>query len=569
MTSGTNPSATNQRTGGQVLVDQLRIHGVDLAFCVPGESYLGVLDALWDARDAIRLITTRNEIGACNMAEAYGKVTGRPGICLVTRGPGASHAMVGIHTAFQDSTPLILFVGQVAREAREREAFQEIDVKQMFGHTAKWAAEISDPRRIPEMVSHAFHTAMNGRPGPVVLALPEDMVVERCETVDAARYQVVRPSPSAVAMTRLRELLAAAKRPLMMVGGGGWSKQATLDIVAFAEANNVASCASFRCQDLFDNRHRNYAGDCSVGILPALAKRIRETDLLLVVGARLGELTTQGYTLVEPPRPKQPLIHIHADADELGRVYQGELLIAAGMAEFAAAAKALKPVDHGAWDDWADGARRDYLRSLEPDPSPGTLDYGRVMKMIGEIVPPETIMASDAGNFAGWLNRFYQFPGYRTLVGPTNGAMGYGVPAAVAAKLVHPDRPVLCFAGDGGFMMTGQELATAVQYGANVVFLVVNNGLYGTIRMYQEREYPNRYPATELRNPDFAAYARAFGAHGETVRETAEFPAALARAFGAGIPAVIELRLDPEAITSRTTLTALRNAALARQNATR
>jgi acetolactate synthase I/II/III large subunit len=567
MTNGTYPNGTNQRTGGQILVDQLKIHGVDLAFCVPGESYLAVLDALWDARETIRLITTRNEIGACNMAESYGKVTGRPGICLVTRGPGASHAMVGIHTAFQDSTPLILFVGQVAREAREREAFQEIDVKQMFGHTAKWAAEISDPRRIHEMVSHAFHIAMSGRPGPVVLALPEDMLVERCATADAAHYQVVRPSPSAAAMTRLRALLAKAKRPLMLVGGGGWSAEATRDIVAFAEANNLPACASFRCQDLFDNRHRNYVGDCSVGILPALAKRIRETDLLIVIGARLGELTTQGYTLVEPPLPKQPLVHIHADADELGRVYQGELLIAAGMAEFAAAARALKPVDHGAWAEWAEGARRDYLKSLTPDPSPGTLDYGRVMTMIGETVPAETIMASDAGNFAGWLNRFYQFPGFRTLVGPTNGAMGYGVPAAIAAKLVHPERPVLCFAGDGGFMMTGQELATAVQYGANVVFLVVNNGLYGTIRMYQEREYPNRYPATELRNPDFAAYARAFGAHGETVRETAEFPAAFARARAAGTPAVIELRLDPEAITSRTTLTALRDAALARQAA--
>jgi acetolactate synthase-1/2/3 large subunit len=410
---------------------------------------------------------------------------------------------------------------------------------------------------------------MNGRPGPVVLALPEDMVIERCETADAAPYKIVRPSPSAGAMTALRERLAKAKRPLMLVGGGGWSTESTHDIVAFAEANNLPTCASFRCQDLFDNRHKNYVGDCSVGILPALAKRIRETDLLIVVGARLGELTTQGYTLVEPPVPKQPLIHVHADANELGRVYQGEVLIAAGMAEFAAAAKALKPVDHAAWDGWAEGARADYLKSLEPDPSPGTLDYGRVMKMIGATVPPETIMASDAGNFAGWLNRFYQFPGFRTLVGPTNGAMGYGVPAAIAAKLVHPDRPVLCFAGDGGFMMTGQELATAVQYGANVVFLVVNNGLYGTIRMYQEREYPNRYPATELRNPDFAAYARAFGAHGETVRETAEFPAALARAFAAGTPAVIELRLDPEAITSRTTLTALRNAALARQQAAR
>jgi acetolactate synthase-1/2/3 large subunit len=560
-------SGTNQRTGGQILVDQLRIHGVDLAFCVPGESYLGVLDALWDAREAIRLITTRNEIGACNMAEAYGKITGRPGICFVTRGPGASHAMVGIHTAFQDSTPLILFVGQVARGAREREAFQEIDVKQMFGHTAKWAAEITDPRRVPEMLSHAFHVAVSGRPGPVVLALPEDMVIERCEVADAGRYQVVRPSPSAAAMARLRERLAQAKRPMMMLGGGGWSAEACDDIRAFAEANDLPVCVSFRCQDLFDNRHKNYVGDCSVGIMPALAQRIRTTDLLLVVGARLGELTTQGYTLVKPPVPTQPLIHIHADPDELGRVYQGEVLIASGMAEFAAAAKALKPVDRAAWTEWSHAARADYLKSLEPDPSPGTLDYGQVMKMIAKRLPENALIASDAGNFAGWLSRFYQFPGFRTFVGPTNGAMGYGVPAAVAAKLVHPERPVLCFAGDGGFMMTGQELATAVQYGANVVFLVINNGLYGTIRMYQEREYPGRYPATELRNPDFAAYAKAFGAHGETVRETAEFPAAFERALAAGTPAVIELRLDPEAITSRTTLTKLREAALAKQKA--
>jgi acetolactate synthase I/II/III large subunit len=558
-------SGSNQRTGGQVLVDQLKIHGVDLAFCVPGESYLGVLDALWDSREAIRLVTTRNEIGACNMAEAYGKITGRPGICFVTRGPGASHAMVGIHTAFQDSTPLILFVGQVAREAREREAFQEIDVKLMFGHTAKWAAEITDPRRIPEMVSHAFHTAMNGRPGPVVLSLPEDMVVERCETGDAAHYQVVRPSPSAAAMTRLRDLLTKARRPLMLVGGGGWTKEACDDLRVFAEANDIPVCASFRCQDLFDNRHKNYVGDCSVGIMPALAQRIRTTDLLLVIGARLGELTTQGYTLVEPPVPKQPLIHIHADPDELGRVYQGELFIASGMAEFAASAKALKPVDHAAWGDWAASARADYLKSLEPDPSPGTLDFGQVMKFLAKRLPENALLTSDAGNFAGWLNRFYQFPGFRTFAGPTNGAMGYGVPAAVAAKLIHPERPVLCFAGDGGFMMTGQELATAVQYGANVVFLVVNNGLYGTIRMYQEREYPGRYPATELKNPDFAALARAYGAHGETVTETAQFAPAFERALAAGTPSVIELRLDPEAITSRTTLTKLREAALARQ----
>jgi acetolactate synthase I/II/III large subunit len=559
MTSG----SSNQRTGGQILVDQLKIHGVDLAFCVPGESYLGVLDALWDARDAIRLITTRNEIGACNMAEAYGKVTGRPGICLVTRGPGASHAMVGIHTAFQDSTPLILFVGQVAREAREREAFQEIDVKQMFGHTAKWAAEISDPRRIPEMLSHAFHVAMNGRPGPVVLALPEDMVIERCETADAAPYKIVRPSPSAAAMSELRERLAKAKRPLMLVGGGGWSAQSTRGIVAFAEANNLPSCASFRCQDLFDNRHRNYVGDCSVGILPALAKRIRETDLLLVVGARLGELTTQGYTTVVPPRPKQPLVHVHADPDELGRVYQGELLIASGMAEFAAAARALPPVDASARPNWTAGARRDYLAGLELPPGPGTLDLGEIVRQVNATLPEDALIATDAGNFASWVNRLYQFPSYRTLAGPTSGAMGYGVPAAVAAKLLHPAREVVCFVGDGGFMMTGQELATAMQYGAAIVILLVNNSLFGTIRMYQEREYPGRYPATDLMNPDFAALARAYGAHGETVSETSGFAAAFDRARKSGLPSLIDLRLDPEAIAPGITASGLREAALA------
>jgi acetolactate synthase-1/2/3 large subunit len=558
-------NGTNQRTGGQILVDQLRIHGADLAFCVPGESYLGVLDALWDAREAIRLVTTRNEIGACNMAEAYGKITGRPGICFVTRGPGASHAMVGIHTAFQDSTPLILFVGQVAREAREREAFQEIDVKLMFGHTAKWAAEISDPRRVPEMLSHAFHIAMSGRPGPVVLAIPEDMVIERCEVADAKRYKIVRPSPAPAAMAELRERLAKAKRPLVLVGGGGWTRAACDDFRAFVAANDLPVCTSFRCQDLIDNRLKNFVGDCSVGIAATLAERIKTTDLLLVVGARLGELTTQGYTLVEPPVPKQPLIHIHADPDELGRVYQGELLIASGMAEFCAAAKALKPIDATAWKSWAAEARAEYLKTLEPGPSPGTLDYGQVMKFLAKRLPETSILTSDAGNFAGWVNRFYQFPGFRTFAGPTNGAMGYGVPAAVAAKLIHPERVVVSFAGDGGFMMTGQEVATAVQYGANVIFMVVNNGLYGTIRMYQEREYPGRYPATELRNPDFAALARAYGAHGETVARTEEFPAAFERALAAGTPAVIELRLDPEAITSRTTLTKLREAALAKR----
>ena len=560
--------AAERRTGGQVLVDQLVIHGVDMAFCVPGESYLAALDALWDARQAIRLVTTRIEIGAATMAEAYGKLTGRPGICLVTRGPGASHAMVAIHTALQDSTPLILFVGQVARDAREREAFQEIDVKAMFGHTAKWAAEIDDPRRIPEMVSHAFHLAVAGRPGPVVLGLPEDMLSERCAIADARRYQTVRPSPPPAAMGRLRELLAGARRPLLMVGGGGWSAEAAQGVQAFAEANLLPTCAAFRCQDLFDNRHPLYVGDCSLAIAPGLARRLRDCDLLIVLGARLGELTTQGYTLVEPPRPRQTLIHIHADPDELGRVFQGELLIAAGMAEFAAAWAALPPAVAApdammARRDWAVAARADYEATLEPGPAAGGVDLARVVIHLRERLPREALIATDAGNFAGWVSRFHQFPGYRSLLGPTSGAMGYGVPAAIAAKLIQPTRPVICFAGDGGFLMTGQELATAVQYDAAAVFLVVNNGMYGTIRMHQERHYPGRYPATDLANPDFAALARAFGAHGETVSETADFPAAFERALAAGRPALIELRTDREAITSWTTLGAIRAAARA------
>jgi acetolactate synthase I/II/III large subunit len=563
MSSVTNQRTANQRTGGQILVDQLKIHGVDLAFCVPGESYLAALDALWDAGDAIRLITTRIEIGAATMAEAYGKITGRPGICFVTRGPGASHAMIGIHTAMQDSSPMILFIGQVARDMREREAFQEIDVKAMFGHTAKFAADISDPRRIPEMISHAFHVAVSGRPGPVVIGLPEDMLAERCAVEDAGRYQIVRPSPSADAMARLRGLLAAAKRPLMMVGGGGWSQAAARDITEFAAANDIPVCASFRCQDIVDNRLHHYVGSWSLATNAGLVERMQTTDLLLVVGARLGELTTQGYTTVVPPRPKQPLVHVHADPDELGRVYQGELLIASGMAEFAAAARALPPVDASARPNWTAGARRDYLAGLELPPGPGTLDLGEIVRQVNATLPEDALIATDAGNFASWVNRLYQFPSYRTLAGPTSGAMGYGVPAAVAAKLLHPAREVVCFVGDGGFMMTGQELATAMQYGAAIVILLVNNGLFGTIRMYQEREYPGRYPATDLMNPDFAALARAYGAHGETVSETSGFAAAFDRARKSGLPSLIDLRLDPEAIAPGITASGLREAALA------
>ena len=554
---------TNSRTGGQILVDALKIHGVDMAFCVPGESYLAVLDALYDARDDIRLITCRHESGASYMAEAYGKLTGRPGICFVTRAPGACNASIGAHTALQDSSPMIMFVGQVARDQQDREAFQEVDYRRMYGELAKWVGQVENPARLPEYISHAFHVAVSGRPGPVVLALPEDMLTETAETADTGPYKVVRPNPGAAQLDEMRRLLADAARPMMIVGGGGWSARAAADIVGFAEANDIPTGAAFRCQDLFDNDHANYAGDIGIGLNPPLARRIRECDLLLVVGARLGEITTQGYALPAPPNAPQTLIHVHADAGELGRVYQADLPIASGMAEFAAAARALDPVDAADRRDWAKGARDDYLAGLEPGPTPGVIDMARVIAALSARVAPDAIITNDAGNFSGWAQRFYRFTRYRSQLGPTNGAMGYGVPAAVAAKAVAPDRPVICFVGDGGMLMTGQEIATALQHGIAPVIIVVNNNMYGTIRMHQERDYPARVHGTALVNPDFAALARAYGAHGETVETTEDFAPALDRALAAGRCAVIELRIDPEAITTRTTLGAIREKALA------
>ncbi len=553
------------RTGGQVLVDALRIHGVDLAFCVPGESYLPVLDALYDARDAIRLVVCRHEGGAANMAEAYGKLTGRPGICFVTRGPGACNASIGVHTAYQDSTPMILFVGQVGSDFVEREAFQEVDCRRMFGPMVKWVAQIGRAERIPEMVSHAFHAAVAGCPGPVVLALPQDMLASTVAVADAGPYRTVRPHPGPDQLAQLERLLGEAGRPLVMLGGGGWSAEACADMAAFIENCGLPVCASFRCQDLYDNRRPNYVGHAGIGVSPKLAQRIRDADLLVAVGPRLGEMTTSGYTLVAPPVPRQRLVHVHAGAEELGRVYQGTLLVNSGMAQFAAAAKAHVRADGRRWKAWLETARGDYLAELEPEPMPGTLNLGEAVRHLGRVLPPDTIVANGAGNYTGWVHRHWQYGPFRTQLAPASGAMGYGLPAAIAAKLVCPERPVVCFAGDGCFLMTGQELATAVQYGLEILFLVVNNGMYGTIRMHQEREYPGRVHGTGLENPDFAAYARSFGAHGETVRATAEFPRALERALSAGGPALIELVIDPDAITPRTTLTAIRSAALAKR----
>ncbi len=554
-------NSSNLRTGGQVLIDQLKVHGVDTAFCVPGESYLAALDALHDAPE-IKLIVCRQEGGAAYMAEAYGKLTGRPGICFVTRGPGATNASIGVHTAFQDSTPMILFIGQVARDQVEREAFQEIDFRRMYGPMTKWVAEIDDAARIPEYVSQAFHRAVNGRPGPVVLALPEDMLTDRVDVADAGRYKPVQPSPSAAQMHDLRDRLDEAKRPLMILGGGGWSPEAVADIRAFAEAANLPVGCSFRCQDLFDNSHQNYAGDVGIGINPKLAERVKNADLLIVVGARLGEMTTSGYTLVNIPVPKQKLVHVHPGAEELGRVYQAVLPINAGMAEFAAMAKALGPIPARAWDNETKTARADYLEWSTTPKVEGPIQMGEIVDWLEQRLPADAILTNGAGNYATWIHRFHRYRRFRTQLAPTNGSMGYGVPAAVAAKLTAPARMVVSFNGDGCYMMNGQELATAMQYNAAVIFVVVNNGSYGTIRMHQERAYPSRVSGTDLLNPDFVALARAYGAHGELVEQTADFAPAFERAAKAGKPALIEIRLSVEVITPRQTLSQIRAAAL-------
>ena len=513
-----------ERNGGQILVEALHRNGVDTIYCVPGESYLPVLDALHDRPD-IQTIVTRHEGAASNMADAYGKLTGRPGICFVTRGPGATHASNGVHTAREDSTPMILFIGQVDSAFMGREAFQEIDYCQMFGSVAKWVTQVDRLERIPEIIAQAFSVALSGRPGPVVVALP----------------------------TRLQD----ARRPLVIVGGTGWDCAASAALAHFVERNDLPVAASFRRQDLFDNRSRHYVGQLGLGVSPRLAERVREADLLLVIGARLGEVSSSGYTLIESPQPRQTLIHIHADPDELGRVYQAALPIHASVARAAAALAELVPVTTQGWDAWTRQLRADYLaHSTPPAPHPALdgVDFAGVMAHLDATLPDDAIIANGAGNYTVWVHRFFRYRRPATELAPTNGAMGYGLPAAIAAKLRHPQRSVVCLAGDGCFMMYPQELATAMQYGAAVVVIVVNNGMLGTIRMHQEREYPGRPVATKLANPDFVALARAFGAHAERVTQTTDFAAAFARASKAGLPALIELCVDPRQITPQARL---------------
>jgi acetolactate synthase-1/2/3 large subunit len=556
------------RTGGQLLVDALKVHGADTAFCVPGESFLAVLDALYDARDSIKLIVCRQEGGAANMAEAYGKLTGKPGVCIVTRGPGATNASIGVHTAFQDSTPMILLIGQVDSDFVEREAFQEVDFRRMYGQMAKWVASIDRVERVPEYLSHAYHCAMSGRKGPVVLALPEDMLTQTAAAADTDPYQEVAAHPGAGDIAKLRAMLAAAERPLVVLGGSGWNAKACADLRQFVEGNGLPAGCAFRFQDLFDNTHANYAGDVGVGINPKLAQRVKDADLLLAIGARLGEATTSGYTLLSVPRPAQKLVHVHASAEELGRVYQGDLLINSGMQQIAAALAGLAPIENPRWRAWTQSARADYLEWTARRATPGRLQLWDVVDHLNKRLPADAILTNGAGNASVWLHRFYRHRAFRTQLAPTSGAMGYGVPAAIAAKIVQPQRTVVSWSGDGCFLMCGQELATAAQYGAKVIFIVVNNGMYGTIRMHQEREYPARVYGTALANPDFALLAHAYGAHGELVEETSDFAAAFERALdateAAGKPALIELRIDPQAITPNTTLDALREQALKR-----
>ena len=553
------------RHGGQILVDQLKIHGADLAFCVPGESYLPVLDALYESRDSIRLMTCRHEGGAANMAEAYGKLTGNPGLCLVTRGPGATNASIGVHTAFQDSTPMILFIGQVGNDFVEREAFQEIDYRRMFGQMAKWVAQIDRVERIPEYIARAYQVATSGRMGPVVLALPEDTLTAMSDVADARCYQhgqMIGPSPAEQALARVASLLSEAKRPFVIVGGSGWNATSCADLRHFIETQNLPIGCAFRFQDLFDNSHSNYAGDVGIGINPKLAERIKNADVVLVIGARLGEMTTSGYTIFEAPVPKQKLIHVHAGADELGRVYQAEVMINSTVSAFAKALAGMPRVTNSAVN--AGAANFDYQQWQARKEIPGAVQMWDVMRTLEAALSPDAILTNGAGNYATWLHRFHRYGRagkFRTQLAPTSGAMGYGVPAAIAAKAVDSARTVVCFAGDGCFLMTGQELATAVQYQLNVIFIVVNNGMYGTIRMHQEREFPGNDYATALVNPDFSAYAKSFGAHGEIVERTDQFAAAFERASHAGKPALIEIRIDAEAISPNTTLSAIRAAA--------
>ena len=545
------------KTGGKLIVEALEANGVDRMFCVPGESYLAVLDALHDS--SIRTVVCRQEGGAAMMADCQGRLTGKPGICFVTRGPGATNASAGVHIAMQDSIPMILFIGQIAGHAREREAFQEVNYKRFFGDIAKWVVEIDRAERIPELVTRAFAVATSGRPGPVVVSLPEDMLVSEVEAPAALPYTPVQTYPGAAELDALEMLLGSAKRPFAILGGTRWDPDAVAHMQTIAENWALPVGCSFRRQMLFDHLHPSYAGDVGIGINPKLGNAIKEADVVLLIGGRMGEMPSSDYTILKSPYPDQALVHVHADANELGRVYRPTLAINASPTAFVEAFAKRRPKAAPAWAAETAKLHDTYLTwSTTPKTGPGAVQMGPIMDYLESVLPEDAILTNGAGNYATWVHRFHRFRRFGTQAAPTSGSMGYGLPAAVSAKSVFPEREVVCFAGDGCFMMHGQEFATAVQYDLPIITVVVNNGIYGTIRMHQEREYPGRVEGTDLRNPDFAALARAYGGHGETVVKTEEFAPAFERARASGKPSIIEVQLDPEAITPTRTLTDIR-----------
>lgn len=548
------------KTGGQLIVEALKANGVERISCVPGESYLAVLDALYES--GIEVLVCRQEGGAAMMADSWGRLTGQPGICMVTRGPGATNASAGLHIAKQDSIPMILFIGQIGRDMKEREAFQEVEYRRAFTEFAKWVGEIDDARRIPEFVTRAFAVATSGRPGPVVLTLPEDMLVEEVVAPAARAYMPVESHPGPSQMRALETMLKEAQRPMFILGGTRWSEEAVADMQAFASRFKVPVGCSFRRQMLFDHLHPSYAGDVGIGINPALSKAIKESDLIVLVGARMSEMPSSGYTLIDIPYPAQKLVHVYPDPEELGRIYRPDLAICAAPAEFAAALKLIEPPAAPLWAERKSAMHDAYLKwSTPPQTGPGAVQMGPIMEWLDANTATDTIFTNGAGNYATWVHRFHRFRKYNTQAAPTSGSMGYGLPAAVAAKQLFPEREVICFAGDGCFMMHGQEFITAVRYGLPIITVLVNNSTYGTIRMHQEREYPGRVSATDLVNPDFVAFAKAYGGHGELVEKTADFAPAFERARASGKPSIIEIKLDPEAITPTRTLTQIREKA--------
>ena len=560
---------TTSQLAGHLLVDCLLAQGVTHAFGVPGESYLAVLDGLHARRDQIRFITCRQEGGAAFMAEAHGKLTGRPGVCMVTRGPGATNASIGVHTAFQDSTPMVLLVGDVASDCRDREAFQELDYSSFFGPSTKGFAKrverIDDADRIPEYVARAFATAMNGRPGPVVLVLPEDMLTRMTSAKPLPRVEAVQTWSDPQALLALREMLLKAERPFIIAGGGGWTSKSAQALQRFAENWQLPVGNAFRFQDTFDNHHPLYAGDVGIGLNPKLAARVKASDLIIAIGPRLGEMTTGNYTLLEAPRPRQKLVHIHASAEELNRVYQADVAINATMNAAACSLEALAAPQAVRWEAWTASANEDYLANLEPQALPGDIDMPAIVALLQKHLPQDAVLSNGAGNFASWIHRFFKHhglvKGYKTQLAPTVGAMGYGVPAGIAAAIT-TGRVAFTIAGDGDFLMNGQELATAVQHGAKSIIVLLNNGMYGTIRMHQEREYPQHESGSRLNNPDFAALARAYGYAGVRITRTAEFEAELLAALARSEGTLIEVTLDPEVITTRGTLSAITQNAL-------